>query len=77
MIIVISRLVQENKCEKRTKELGVQTCTRYEDVIPPNKELTYKWNIWDLKREAVCLVSKSFLQDTHHMIEYYFGLVLL
>lgn len=50
-------LVKVKIHEKKTRETGVQTCQSYEEVVPPNKDKLHKWNVWDLKREAIGLVS--------------------
>lgn len=40
-------------------EHQVQTTDSYSDVVPPKYDLSYKWNIWDLKREAIQLVGMN------------------
>lgn len=41
--------------EVETETFTVE-CQTVDHPIPPNKVPNYKWNIWDLKREALLLV---------------------
>ncbi|XP_056639768.1 cilia- and flagella-associated protein 206-like [Diorhabda sublineata] len=46
-------LVGEKLYVKKSTSVKVQTENRY--VVPPSKDVSYKWNVWDLKREVILM----------------------
>ncbi|XP_057657245.1 cilia- and flagella-associated protein 206-like isoform X2 [Diorhabda carinulata] len=49
----VKKLVGEKLYVKKSTSVKVQTENRY--VVPPSKDVSYKWNVWDLKREVILM----------------------
>lgn len=56
-VFTISQLVKEKVIETQQEDKAVQLCDSYDEVVLPYKPNEYIWNVWDLKREAIKLVS--------------------